>query len=289
MSTIANIVNAENFSLQGDKYLGRKYEEMDCQKFYEQCLADAGWKKDLKGSNAWYREFLKNGWVGSPEECKRIFGSIPKGATLFIHAFDGGEVARGYHDGLGNASHIGIKTGRGKGAINSSYTLQCVAESEFRDKTIKGGGWNIVGLHTQFDYGTAVNKRLAEVTGNNSGGQPEEGAIPMNEEAKVVLPVGASGSTVNLRADASKHAEVITRVPVGSTVRVTEDWGEWCAITYAGKSGYMMSNYLEYTGQEGESGEGNVTVSAGDYEKLGAAIKAIEEAVEIIGSIIGRG
>jgi len=76
---MANI-SAEQVSLQGDKYLGTSYKTMDCQAFVEKCLKDAGLSVNLAGSNAWYRECLKNGWVGTPEQCKSTFGSIPKGA-----------------------------------------------------------------------------------------------------------------------------------------------------------------------------------------------------------------
>lgn len=283
-------ISAEQFSLQGDKYLGRGYDEMDCQEFYERCCADAGLKKDLKGSNAWYREFQKNGWVGTPESCKVQFGSVPKGATLFIHAYDGGEEKRGYHDGLGNASHIGIKTGRGKGAIHSSASRGCVTESEFHDKTIPNGGWNMVGLHPWFSYGEKADRILAEIVagdgGNPSGG--EEEPIPMNETATVVLPAGAGGTTVNMRKKADQNAALVVRVPVGSSVIITEDLGKWCAITYDRYSGYMMSNYLEYDGQGGES-DFAVTLTAEEYERVDRALLAIEEAVDTIGSIVGRG
>ena len=59
--------SAVEFSLAGDKYLGRSYEEMDCQAFVERCMRDVGLKMDLGGSNSWYREVMKNGWVGTPE------------------------------------------------------------------------------------------------------------------------------------------------------------------------------------------------------------------------------
>ena len=283
-------ISAEQFSLQGDKYLGRSYDEMDCQEFYERCAEDAGLKKDLKGSNAWYREFQKNGWVGTPESCRVQFGSVPKGATLFIHAYDGGEEKRGYHDGLGNASHIGIKTGRGKGAIHSSASRGCVAESEFHDKTIPNGGWNMVGLHPWFNYGEKIDRILAEIVAGD-GGSPsggEEEPIPMNETATVVLPAGAGGTTVNMRKKADQNAALVVRVPVGSSVIITEDLGKWCAITYDRYSGYMMSNYLEYDGQGGESGFA-VTLTAEEYERVDRALLAIEEAVDAIGSIVGRG
>ena len=156
-------IDAVSLSFAGDKYIGRSYKIMDCQAFIEQCMADCGLRMDLAGSNAWYREVKKNGWVGSPEECIKIFGSIPKGALLFIHAFDGGEEKRGYHDGLGNASHVGIVTHRNDGAIHSSSSRGCVATSVFKDKTIRNGGWNMVGLWNRIDYGKSINWILEHI------------------------------------------------------------------------------------------------------------------------------
>ena len=122
--------SAEEFSRAGDQFLGRNYEEMDCQEFVERCLECVGCLLDLKGSNAWFRKVQAEGWTGSPEDCVREFGCVPKGAFLFIHAFDGGEERRGYHDGKGYASHIGIKTGRGKGAIHSQFRFRCMVQTE---------------------------------------------------------------------------------------------------------------------------------------------------------------
>ena len=93
--------SAEDMSLAGDKYLGRSYSEMDCQKFIEKCMADVGYKRDLPGSNAWFRDMT---WTGTPEECVRQFGQIPKGALLFILEQDGREPAKYRGDGIGNSS-----------------------------------------------------------------------------------------------------------------------------------------------------------------------------------------
>ncbi len=150
-------VSALSVSRQGAKYIGTPYSVMDCQAFVEVCLRDAGLNINLAGSNAWYRAM---DWVGTPEQCIATFGSIPKGAFLFIHAFDGGEPAKYKADGRGNASHIGIYTGTGLGAIHSSYSRGGVYESSFRGRTINGG-WNCVGLWKRLDYGEAVNAWLA--------------------------------------------------------------------------------------------------------------------------------
>lgn len=252
------MISAEEFSKAGSKYLGRPYDRkqpggMDCQDFYEQCLKDCGLSMDLGGSNAWYRKIRSTGWTGSPEECKAKFGSIPKGATLFIHAFDGGEEKRGYHDGLGNASHIGIKTGTGKGAIHSSASRGCVAESEFHDKTIRGGGWNMVGLSTLFDYGDKINRIL------NGGADPEPDPEPpwdddpggdevkTPEKAVVDIP---NGTTVNMRSKASTSSALVERVPHGEEVTVLKKEKDWSRCSWKKWTGWIMNVYLVFEPEE---------------------------------------
>mgnify|MGYP002525521177 CR=1 FL=1 len=281
------------------KYLGVSYSVMDCQKFVEQVLADCGVRKDLPGSNAWYRFLRQHGWVGTPAECKNRFGSIPVGAFLFIHERDGGEEARGYHDGLGNASHIGLYTAMsasemgdlarkagngnyqkalfGSGAINSSSSRGMVSTSAFAGKAINGG-WNVVGLWEAIDYGKTINEKLR--------GKPEqEGKTQMT--ATVVLPSGASGNTVNMRERADRSSGIICRVPVGATVEVLQDNSSWCQIGYSGQVGWMMSNYLEFAGQGGESGGDIITVD--ERLKIETALTEIEDRIETIRETLGRG
>lgn len=109
----------------------------------------------------------------------------------------------------------------------------------------------------------------------------------------VVLPSGASGKTVNMRKEPKKSAPLVCRVPVGSTIEILEDQGEWCYIKYNGKAGYMMSNYIEYEGQEDDHDDADpsdgVMIPMEDVDRINKALVAIETAAEIIGSIIGRG
>ena len=147
-------ISGLEFSKAGDKYLGRSYQEMDCQAFVEKCMADVGYRRDLGGSNSWYRECMKHGWVGSPEECAKEFGSVPKGALLFILEAVGPKTPAKYrNDGIGDVTHMGIVTGRGDGAIHSSQSRGGVVTSKFMGKTIPNGGWNRVGLLEEFEYG----------------------------------------------------------------------------------------------------------------------------------------
>ena len=224
----------------GCKYLGVPYSTMDCQAFVEKCLADCGIKKDLAGSNAWYRYIMQNGWVGTPAECKEKYGSIPVGAFLFILKQDGGEPEKYKPDGIGNASHIGIYTGMtgaemvqigiedgdikapgynyGDGAINSSNSRGAVCTSKFAGKSISGG-WNRIGLWYIIDYG---------------GGEP---MAPY--QAKVV------GGALNLREQPSKTSERLCKIPDGTILTITDEAVEWAKTSYSGYTGWVMKQFLE--------------------------------------------
>lgn len=98
-------------------YVGIPYSKLDCQGFVEQVLKDCGVRKpdgtvyNWRGSNSMWRNYI--GWKGTISECIEAFGEIPLGAFMFIVKNDGGEEERGYHDGLGNASHVGLYVGKG--------------------------------------------------------------------------------------------------------------------------------------------------------------------------------
>lgn len=298
-------VSAEQFSREGDKYLGRSYDDMDCQEFYERCAEDAGLHMDLKGSNAWYREIRKNGWVGTPEECKKVFGSVPTGATLFIHAYDGGEEKRGYHDGLGNASHIGIVTHRNKGAIHSSASRGCVAESEFHDKTIKNGGWNIIGLYTKFTYGAKIDALLEDITGGGSGsddpGQDQDEGQEEETMYTAILEGGNTNKPINIRK--KPDGDLQDTVAQGSKVTVLSENGDWCKVRYGkyNKTGYVKGEFVVVDEDEpadegdipdedfdGDTEEANITISVTAEEAL-YAVPLLEKLVEAIASKFGRG
>lgn len=257
--------SAQDLIRAAPKYLGTPYSKLDCQAFVERCLTDIGIDLNLAGSNAWFRKMT---WVGTPDECKKKFGSIPKGAFLFILKQDGGEVEKGYHDGIGNASHIGIYTGMtgaemcdlaigygigdadiynfGNGAIHSSSSRGHVCTSTFAGKAINGG-WNRIGLWEKISYGGKIDELLGGKESNSEGG---EGVT-----ATVYAP---EGQTVNVRMKPSTSASLVERLPVGTQVEIISESGDWAYIESGNVKGYMMSKYLK-VGQirpgEGESSD----------------------------------
>lgn len=222
--------SAEAFASKATAYLGRSYDEMDCHDLINAMLDDMGIGKHYNGSNHLWRSME---WTGTPEEAVKAFGSVPVGALLFIVVHDGGEVARGYRDGLGNSKHVGVKTGTGKGAIHSSATRKCVCESEFRDKSIRNGGWNYVGLMKEFDYGFIAPEE-------------EPPSVPAVNATTYATVTASSGSTVKMRAKPSRKCDLYWDVPVGATVEIrgSETKG-WHPVRYGGRDGYMMTEYLQ--------------------------------------------
>ena len=253
--------NAEKFSMCGDQYLGREYKnnDFDCQDFVEHMMKAVGIMDNLPGSNAWYRKMT---WVGSPEECNKKFGSIPKGALLYILKQDNGEPEKYKADKIGNASHIGVYTGRtglqmaehgesmgasnarkyvyGDGAIHSSSSKGHVVTSTFKGKSINGG-WNRVGLWDQFDYGDKINSILTgnPITTGSTAQSKEKEVTVMMTEAKVV------NGALNLRAGESTTSARIALIPEGEIVQVIEMGEIWSRVTYGDKSGYVMTKYLD--------------------------------------------
>ena len=233
--------DAVSFSFAGDKYLGRPYSEMDCQAFVERCMADVGLRMNLAGSNAWYREVMKHGWVGSPEECMKTFGQIPKGALLFILKQDGREPEKYKGDGIGNSSHIGICIQRHDGAINSSSSRGCVCYSKFANKSINGG-WNRVGLYDKFTYGKSIDWVLEHGGGSPPDDDQKDEVVPL--QGKVTAQ---TGGTVNLRK--TKDGDLLERIPIGTPVTVLDYGTDWCKVTVKGLTGWMMTQFIELDGE----------------------------------------
>jgi hypothetical protein len=51
-------------------------------------------------------------------------------------------------------------------------------------------------------------------------------------------------ANVNLRNGPGTDSEIVTTIPAGSTVRVTSCSGEWCEVTWNGRSGYAIARNL---------------------------------------------
>ncbi len=161
---------------------GMTLDGMDCQGLVEYLLIQCGVLKaecNLAGTNAHYRACV---WVGTPEECKNTFGSVPGGAALFILETSGGESAKYQADGIGNASHMGIWLGDTSMAASASRGQ--VIESNFAGKSINGG-WNRVGLLPWVDYGLNTAQQVLLTTDTEGAGNATESAQEADASARI--------------------------------------------------------------------------------------------------------
>lgn len=58
------------------------------------------------------------------------------------------------------------------------------------------------------------------------------------------------GGRLNLRQTPSLTAAVLGQYPTGTLVEITEAGEEWCKVEVNGKTGYMMTKYLNFDGKE---------------------------------------
>jgi Bacterial SH3 domain len=90
----------------------------------------------------------------------------------------------------------------------------------------------------------------------NGPGAPTQDAPPPGPPpgaAPQATPGGPARSAivtanVNLRGGPGTDAEVITTIPAGSRVRVTDCSGEWCMVTWNGRSGFAIARNLDIGG-----------------------------------------
>ena len=139
------------------EYNKLKYSQVDCQAFCELVLSDIGVKQEngraynWKGSNDIARNACS--WIGTIAECKEQFGCIPLGAWAFIwENKTGNEEKRGYHDGKGNFSHIGIYVG--SDTVRDSTRYKNVSGTYVRDGVANRAlsAFNRIGLCKYLDF-----------------------------------------------------------------------------------------------------------------------------------------
>ncbi len=236
------MVDGNKLATVGFQKIGTSYKEMDCQAFVEWCLRQCGCNKDLPGSNSWFREVYHNGEILTPEQCVSKYGTVPKGAFLFILEHDGGEPEKFKPDGLGNASHIGLVTGQGEGAIHSSASKGCVCESKFRNKTIPNGGWNRVGLWDQVSYSGVGPSPEPQPT---PGPEPEPGPepqpqptpTPTPEPVYAVVDTGGNGKLLTHPKKGSSALSKAGKLDEGTQVEILKESGDWAYIGVVDKNG----------------------------------------------------
>jgi hypothetical protein len=73
-------------------------------------------------------------------------------------------------------------------------------------------------------------------------------ALTLFTSAALAAP-GTAVSTVNLRAEANTSSNILGKIGAGSRVDVGDCTAGWCAVTWQGKSGFMIQTSLDMSGR----------------------------------------
>ena len=87
--------------------LGIPHSKVDCQAAVEKALKLVGVNVNYRGSNHMWRDMVTDRWTIDAYKGAHD-GLLTPGLICFHLKNDGSEVARGYHDNMGAAVHVGI-------------------------------------------------------------------------------------------------------------------------------------------------------------------------------------
>lgn len=206
-------------------YVWGKAEEgcVDCSGAFDYAYRQFG-LRIAHGSNSIARKYISGGLL--PISCAepgmaafkcRIPGE--SGYDLPDKFLQGGA---SYNGDLNDYYHIGLVD------EDSQYVLNAKGEKYgfCRDALTKKNGWDYVAYLKNVEY----TKRGEKVS----------------YQAKVV------GGKLNLREGKSSVSERLCMIPDGTILTVTEESGDWARVSYDGKTGWVVAQYLEKIGQDAD-------------------------------------
>ncbi|GHU67166.1 hypothetical protein FACS1894184_06520 [Clostridia bacterium] len=98
-------------------------------------------------------------------------------------------------------------------------------------------------IATATDDGQGIASVGSDTVGANAAGANSAGV----NSIEAVVSLGDPTSRLNLRKSPNSNAAVIAKIPNGSAVRVqSADTAGWLKATFAGNSGYIMTQYVKY-------------------------------------------
>ena len=203
-----NATKIENAKLYGQKWIG--HYVADCSGLFSWAFKQLGGYM-YHGSNTMWNKYCTA--KGDLSGGKRTDGQELKPGTAVFVLKDG-------HD----RSHVGLYIGDGK-VIEAASTQQGVIQSSITNKK-----WAEWGELKGVDYSdTSV-----------SASSPAPAPTPAPTVGSAVV----NDTRVALRSAPSTSATVLTRVNKGERVQVLDD-KTWTKVSYQGKTGYMMTKFLD--------------------------------------------
>ncbi|MDO4990412.1 MAG: SH3 domain-containing protein, partial [Eubacteriales bacterium] len=183
-------------------------------------------------------------------------------------------------EGYINGNYVRFRTGPGTNyqiidAYDYGQALEIVGESD---------GWTACLIDGQFGY---VHGAYVEITSTHEATAPqptgssytEAGSTPQPTPEPTPAPPSqtaaenkegyVAGNNVRMRDGASMSAGIITELFYGNRVTITGSFGDWTAVYYEGKPGYIYSQFVK---------EGSLSIAGSSVTGSAYAVPGSDEA-----------
>ena len=91
-----------------------------------------------------------------------------------------------------------------------------------------------------------VNQAAATQAPTTAPTQAPAATVPVLSGSGTTARVTTTGGSLNFRERANDNATVIDTIPNGTVLNVLTRGSEWCTVTYAGQTGYVMTKFLTF-------------------------------------------
>lgn len=209
---------------------GITYKQEDCQAFVENTVKRAGGTvKDFMGSNHMLRSALTKLYE-LPTALKQNL--IRPGWLVFI--VEPGHNSK-YDDEMGNASHVGIFTGRPEAEVmHSSASRGGVFPSTLKNAWTHAGPPNFISFESS--------------QGNDYGGRDGQLEPRVKTPMRVLLPGNKAGETINVRSNPNSGAAILATPRDGDPVMASEQFSSggraWREVTVGNVSGFAWAEFF---------------------------------------------
>ena len=153
--------------------------------------------------------------------------------------------------------HVGVVT-----SVRPLEILHMTSPSVRTDVSLRG--WDYTGWLKR------IGRPEEEKAGTSGGGEGGDGM-----EETVRIGGGNLSRGIHFRSAAGKHGAILGEIPQDSRAALLE-WGEsWCGIRYGGRTGYVMTEFVQ---REGEAPE---------EEKIAVSRARLAEIYDELGDLLG--
>lgn len=191
----------------------------------------------------------------------KILLTMPQGAKVIVQSTSNGWSKVTYNGTEGYACADYLKD---SSSVSSSFGVGTITGSDVRMRSGAGTNYSILGTYgkgTQMTvtgvsgnwYAVSYNGKTGYVSSDymkvtSSEASSSASTTSGSSSTTSVSGTGTvTGSSVRMRSGAGTNYSILATFAKGTTVQVTGKTGNWYAIKYDGKAGYISADYLKVT------------------------------------------